>query len=244
MKKIVVLTGAGISAESGLSTFRDSDGLWENHSIEDVATPEGFKRNPELVHQFYNERRRQLQDKNIQPNAAHRALVELEANILSRVNKKKHQDYFLLVTQNVDNLHEQAGQENVIHMHGDLLKIRCLTCAKIISFTRATSCESICEHCQQVGSIRPHIVWFNEMPLHLELIYQALERCSLFMAIGTSGSVYPAADFVGQARLAGANTIEINLEPSLVENFFNEKLYGKASRLVPQVVEKLLAEMS
>ncbi|MDR3670944.1 MAG: NAD-dependent protein deacylase [Holophaga sp.] len=225
---IVVLTGAGISAESGLKTFRDSGGLWENQRVEDVATPEGFQRNPELVHQFYNERRAQLQS--ARPNPAHDALARLEQHWPGE---------FLLVTQNVDDLHERAGSRKLIHMHGELHKVRCLRCGAVQTWTGDTSPAQACPLCGRKGGLRPHIVWFGEMPLEMPRIQHALERCDLFLAVGTSGNVYPAAGFVDLTR-PGTHTMELNLEPSLVSSRFKEKRQGPASITVPALVEQWL----
>ncbi len=219
-KKVVVLTGAGISAESGLSTFRDNNGLWENHRVEDVATPEAFDRDPELVQRFYNLRRNALDT--VEPNAAHSALVEAENQFES----------FLLVTQNVDDLHERAGSKNILHMHGELLKKRCVQCHHISSINNDLAISSVCENCGGVGTLRPHIVWFGEMPLFMDDIMSALMTCDLFVSIGTSGTVYPAAGFVEIANQAGAHTVELNLEPSDQNSQFKESIYGHASEVV------------
>ncbi|MEG3112971.1 Sir2 family NAD+-dependent deacetylase [Pantoea sp. T14] len=228
---VVVLTGAGISAESGIRTFRAADGLWEEHRVEDVATPEGFRRDPALVQRFYNERRDQLQQPEIQPNAAHIALAELE-QVLG--------DNFFLVTQNIDNLHERAGNSRVLHMHGELLKVRCATSGQVIEWTGNVTAEDRCTCCQFPSVLRPHVVWFGEMPIGMEEIYQALENADMFIAIGTSGHVYPAAGFVHEAKLQGAHTVELNLEPSQVGNEFAESHYGLASEVVPEFVHTLL----
>src|SRR5690554_1034936 len=230
--RIVILTGAGVSAESGIRTFRASDGLWEEHRIEDVATPEGFAANPELVHRFYNERRRQLVGGDVQPNPAHRALAKLEAGLPGEV---------LLVTQNIDDLHERAGSENVIHMHGELLRMRCVDCNSVQPVTGDLSVGDRCADCSAVGTMRPHVVWFGEMPLRLDDIFDALTDCELFAAIGTSGNVYPAAGFVTEARLAGAHTVEINLEATAVASAFDEVRIGRAGEQVPLWVEQVLA---
>ncbi|XBS71217.1 Sir2 family NAD+-dependent deacetylase [Acerihabitans sp. KWT182] len=234
MKKpfVVVLTGAGISAESGIRTFRAADGLWEEHRVEDVATPEGFQRNPQLVQDFYNARRRQLQQADIAPNAAHRALAELE-QILG--------DNFLLVTQNIDNLHERAGSRRIIHMHGELLKVRCVQSGQVLEWTGDITGQDRCHCCQFPAVLRPHVVWFGEMPLGMEDIYAALGRADYFLAIGTSGHVYPAAGFVHEARLSGARTVELNLEPSQVESQFEEHVYGPASQCVPAFVSQFIS---
>lgn len=228
---VVILTGAGISAESGIRTFRAADGLWEEHHVEDVATPEGFQRDPALVQRFYNARRQQLQQAEIQPNSAHLALAELE-QVLG--------DNFLLVTQNIDNLHERAGNSRVLHMHGELLKVRCVTSGQVIEWSGDITPDDRCTCCQFPSALRPHVVWFGEMPLGMEQIYQALEQADYFIAIGTSGHVYPAAGFVHEARLQGAHTVELNLEPSQVGNEFAERHYGLASEVVPEFVHKLL----
>lgn len=228
---VVILTGAGISAESGIRTFRAADGLWEEHHVEDVATPEGFQRDPALVQRFYNARRQQLQQPEIQPNAAHLALAELE-QVLG--------DNLLLVTQNIDNLHERAGNSRVLHMHGELLKVRCVTSGQVIEWSGDITPDDRCTCCQFPSALRPHVIWFGEMPLGMEQIYQALEQADYFIAIGTSGHVYPAAGFVHEARLQGAHTVELNLEPSLVGNEFAERHYGLASEVVPEFVHKLL----
>jgi len=230
-QRIVVLTGAGISAESGIKTFRASDGLWEEHRIEDVATPRGFARNPELVQSFYNQRREQLLSPSIQPNAAHVALAKLQSQFSGS---------FTLVTQNIDDLHERAGSKGVLHMHGELLKVRCTNTENIIEFKQAVSDQSRCQCCNQSGTLRPHVVWFEEMPLFLEQIYKSVEQCDLFVAIGTSGNVYPAAGLVQIANQVGANTLEINLESSNVANHFKQALYGTAGKVVPKWAESLI----
>ncbi|WLT31588.1 Sir2 family NAD+-dependent deacetylase [Geothrix sp. PMB-07] len=225
--RVVILTGAGISAESGLRTFRAADGLWENHRVEDVATPQAFQRNPDLVYRFYNERRRSLAT--VQPNAAHLALARLE---------QAWSGDFLLVTQNVDDLHDRAGSRNLLHMHGELLKAQCLACRADMVWPGDMDRDSPCPICGH-GPVRPHIVWFGEMPLEMDRIYQALDRCDLFLAIGTSGHVYPAAGFV-EAVGPRARTLELNLEPSLAASAFLERRIGKATELVPAFVEELL----
>ncbi len=226
---IVILTGAGISAESGVRTFRDQGGLWEDHRIEDVATPEGFARDPGLVQRFYNARRAQLRE--VAPNPAHAALARLEAEWPGEV---------LVVTQNVDDLHERAGSRRLIHMHGELRKARCLACGRVQAWEEDLGAASVCPDCGRPGRLRPHIVWFGEMPLEMDRIFDALARCRLFVAIGTSGNVYPAAGFVDAAHPA-AHTLELNLEPSLVASAFRERRQGRASELVPAMVDALLA---
>ncbi len=229
---IVILTGAGISAESGIQTFRAEDGLWENCRVEDVATPEGFIADPDFVQDFYNQRRMKLQEVEIQPNAAHMALGELQA---------KFSGSLTIITQNIDDLHERGGNSNVIHMHGELLKARCVTSEKVIDYKGDIVTGDLCCCCKTPAQLRPHIVWFGEIPLEMESIESAIEQADLFIAIGTSGNVYPAAGFVQAAKMYGAHTIEVNPEPSAVENNFEEKRYGKASVEVPALVEELLA---
>lgn len=225
--KVVVLTGAGISAESGLSTFRDNDGLWENHRVEEVATPEAFDRNPELVHRFYNMRRANLQT--VQPNAAHLALAKAESQYES----------FLLVTQNVDDLHERAGSQNLIHMHGELKKKFCVHCHHKSAELGVLDVKSPCDQCGRVGGLRPDIVWFGEMPYQMDAIMAALLDCDLFVSIGTSGSVYPAAGFVELANQAGAETVELNLEPGEQQNAFQSAHYGPATATVPHFFQSI-----
>ena len=230
----MVLTGAGVSAESGVRTFRDADGLWEGHRIEDVATPEAFVRDPALVQDFYNLRRRQLAS--VQPNAAHHALADLAA---------VWDGDFLLVTQNVDDLHDRAhalippgpGFE-LIHMHGELLKASCTASGQVCDWTEDLDPRHDSPFSSE-GWLRPHIVWFGEMPLRMQRIEAALAECDLFVSIGTSGAVYPAAGFVQLANLSGARTVEINLEPSLGARLFDEGVYGPATEAVPRFFETL-----
>ena len=234
-ERIVILTGAGISAESGINTFRDAGGLWENHRIEDVATPEAFQRDPHGVQSFYNRRREQLRDPAIQPNAAHRALAELEQALPGQV---------LVVTQNVDDLHERAGSRNVIHMHGELLKARCQSTDTLVAADRDLDPALTCTVCGAAGCLRPHVVWFGEMPLEMERIYATLAGCERFISIGTSGNVYPAAGFVAEARASGAHTTELNLEPSEQLTAFHEHRHGRATELVHAYVRELLSATS
>jgi NAD-dependent protein deacetylase/lipoamidase len=229
-QSIVVLTGAGISAESGIRTFRASDGLWEDHKIEDVASPEGFIRDSETVHRFYNQRRDQLLNQGIEPNSAHNTLAIFE---------QKFSGNFTLITQNIDDLHERSGTHNLYHMHGELLKIRCAQTGDIFECLEDTSPLSICSCCETPGNLRPHIVWFGEMPLYMNDIYQALEQCDLFISIGTSGNVYPAAGFFEIVSTTGAHTVELNLEPSVSGSQFAEQLYGPASEIVPTYFDAL-----
>lgn len=219
---IVVLTGAGISAESGLKTFRDSGGLWEGHRVEDVATPEAFAKNPALVYEFYNIRRQQLLS-SAKPNDAHIALAEFS---------RTFQGTFTLITQNVDHLHERGGSENVIHMHGELLKARCTKSHRIFNIETPIDLHTPCQCCNLAGNLRPHIVWFGEMPLYMDDIETRLAKCDLFVAIGTSGQVYPAAGFVQIASMSGATTVELNMEPSAIHSNFNHAYYGRATDIV------------
>ena len=231
-ERIVVLTGAGISRESGLHTFRDADGIWATVRIEDVATPEAFARDPVRVQGFYNARRQGLLKTGVAPNPAHRALAALEDCFAGEV---------LLVTQNIDDLHERAGSRNLVHMHGELLKARCTQCSAVVPCREDLDLRSHCPACASIGCLRPHVVWFGEMPLEMERIYDALGACEMFISIGTSGNVYPAAGFVEEAkRLAGARTVELNLEPSEGHSLFDERVYGPASTVVPDFVRRLI----
>src|SRR5690606_26009168 len=232
---IVVLTGAGISAESGLPTFRGSDGLWMGWRLEEVATPEAFARQPEVVQRFYDMRRRQLLAPEIAPNAAHRALAELERRWPGPVR---------IVTQNIDDLHERAGSTNLIHMHGELLKARCTRCRAVCAWRGDLAEAHACPRCAAPNALRPHVVWFGEMPLELDSIHEALAGCDLFVAIGTSGQVYPAAGFVEEVRRHGrAHTVELNLEPSVLNSRFAEHRQGPASEVVPRYVDELLSTL-
>ena len=230
VSNIVILTGAGVSAESGVPTFRGADGLWENHRIEDVASPAGFARNPQLVHRFYNERRRRL--RTLQPNAAHTALAEFE----QQLNKEKQR--LSLVTQNIDGLHSRAGSQKVLAMHGELEQGRCEKCQTIFAVQGDLSLQSVCSHCKKAGGLRPQVVWFGEIPLFMEQIMGALQTCDLFVAIGTSSEVYPAAGFVMAAKQAAAYCIELNLERTEMSAMYDECKQGKASVLVPDFLQK------
>jgi NAD-dependent deacetylase len=231
---IVILTGAGISKESGLSTFRDADGIWATVRIEDVATPEAFVHDPVGVQAFYNERRAKLAAGGVQPNVAHEALARLEENWPGEV---------LIVTQNIDDLHERGGSKNVLHMHGELLKARCGDCGMVDEHLDDIAPDHVCSHCGAHGTWRPHVVWFGEMPLEMERIYQALDKCGMFISIGTSGNVYPAAGFVQHVSMAnGPRTVELNMEPSEGASLFAEAQYGPATKLVPQFVDGLLRD--
>lgn len=229
LRNIVILTGAGVSAESGIDTFRSAGGLWEKHRVEDVATPEAFARDPELVLRFYDMRRAAIQTK--QPNAAHEALARLDAQWSGQL---------LIVTQNVDDLHERAGAKRVLHMHGEHLLAWCTAC-DVRSPWRATLIDRPpCPACG-ASALRPDVVWFGEMPYRMDEIYAALREADLFVSIGTSGAVYPAAGFVRNARDLGARTLELNLEPSQGSAWFEEARYGPATEVVPAWVEEVLA---
>jgi NAD-dependent deacetylase len=228
-ERIFILTGAGLSAESGIATFRDPDGVWARYDLEDVATPEGFAKNPLLVHEFYNTRRRDHAQ--VAPNAAHVALAKLE---------REHGDV-LIVTQNVDALHEQAGSKNLIHMHGALLSALCARCGQQHAWADDLTLETTCPSCARAGGMRPDVVWFGEMPYQLDLIAASLNRADLFISIGTSGNVQPAAGFVAMARSLGIRTVELNLEPSQGAGLFDEAIHGPATQVVPAFVERLLA---
>jgi NAD-dependent deacetylase len=230
---IVILTGAGISADSGVATFRGSDGLWEGHRVEDVATPEAFRRDARLVHDFYDARRAKLGT--VEPNSAHLALADLE---------RRWPGDFLLVTQNVDDLHERAGSQRLIHMHGELKKGWCLACDGRFAWAEPMGEGALCPACGTAGQVRPDIVWFGEMPYDMDRIDEAVRSCDLFVSIGTSGAVYPAAGFVQTARYVGAHCVELNLDPSQGSIFFHETRLGRASDIVPAWVEELLRDPS
>jgi NAD-dependent deacetylase len=228
IRNIVVLTGAGISAESGLATFRGPDGLWEGHRVEDVCTPEALTRDPVLVHRFYDERRAKLEE--VVPNAAHDALAALD---------RAWPGELLIVTQNVDDLHERAGTQRLLHMHGELKSALCAACGKAVVWQTALPPGSICEGCGR-PRLRPDIVFFGEMPYDMDRIDEALRATDLFVSIGTSGAVYPAAGFVQTARHAGACTLELNLDPSAGSVYFHETRIGWAGDLVPAFVRDIL----
>lgn len=232
-ERIVVLTGAGLSAESGLATFRDKGGIWSKYDLTEVATPEAFAADPVRVHTFYNERRRGVRD--VVPNAAHQALARLE---------REHRGEVTVITQNIDALHEAAGTQRLIHMHGELMKALCARCESRHPWLDDLSTEIACPSCGKAGGLRPDVVWFGEMPYRMDEIYDLLERADLFASIGTSGTVYPAAGFVRQARAAGAHTVELNLEPSEGVSLFAEAIHGPATRVVPEWVERILAGAS
>ena len=230
--RILILTGAGISAPSGVSTFRDKDGAWAKHDFREVATPEGFAANPALVHAFYNERRAGLHT--VEPNAAHEALARLEAYWEATGGSVS------IVTQNVDDLHERGGSKSLLHMHGELRKVRCDGCGAVMAWEDNLSTETVCTACGTLGRVRPHIVWFGEMPFHMDEIADLLVEADLFVSIGTSGSVYPAAGFVAEARELSIPCVELNLEPSENARLFTETRYGPADTVTPQWVDELI----
>jgi len=234
-KQIVILTGAGISAESGVSTFRDAGGVWAKYDYRDVATPEGFQENPEMVHEFYNHRRASLAS--AKPNAAHFALARLEEQFV-RVGGN-----LTLITQNVDDLHERAGSKSLLHMHGELTKIRCNYCNDVCHHAGDISVRTKCIACNKTAGMRPHIVWFGEMPMFMDEIETAIACADLFVSIGTSGAVYPAAGLVTQARANGATAMELNLEESDNAHLFTKSRYGKAGEIVPEWVEDIIGEL-
>lgn len=232
IRNLVILTGAGISAESGLRTFRAGDGLWEEHRVEDVATPEAFRRDPKLVQRFYDERRVNILA--AEPNPAHRALARLDEAWAG-----DDRGELLLVTQNIDDLHERAGAGRVLHMHGEGLSAWCLACDARHRWTGTLLGDPPCPACGE-AALRPDIVWFGEMPYRMDAIFTALSRADLFVSIGTSGAVYPAAGFVRQAKSHGARTLELNLERSQGSAWFDESWLGPASELVPAWVKEIL----
>jgi len=229
MADYVILSGAGLSAESGLGTFRDAGGMWTRYNLEDVATPEGFARDPALVHAFYNARRADCRQ--AAPNPAHHALARLKAAMGARA---------MIVTQNIDDLLERAGVADVVHMHGEIVRACCAGCGHRWAAPEAMQPEDTCPACG-ARATRPDVVWFGEIPYHMEAIDAALARCRQFVAIGTSASVYPAAGFVAEAAAAGAWTVELNLEPSEAAHAFDEARHGPASEIVPAWVEEILA---
>ena len=230
-KHIVFLTGAGISAESGLKTFRDQGGLWEGHRVEDVATPNAFETNPNLVHEFYNKRKAQLFSSKIKPNKGHLALAQLEKEFDGEVS---------IITQNVDNLHEKADSQNILHMHGELSKIRCTKSGQVFYEEGAINTDSYCECCNKKETLRPHIVWFGEMPFHMQKIETLLNKCDLFVSVGTSGQVYPASAFGEVAKTQGALTVEVNLTSTMISNIFDYHFLGEVTTELPKLVDQIL----
>ena len=232
VSNIVILTGSGVSAESGVATFRDAGGVWAKYDYREVATPEGFAANPVLVHEFYNARRRGLPS--VAPNAAHKALAALEATLATRGGR------LTLITQNVDDLHDRAGSKNLLHMHGELMKSECAHCGDVRPCAGDLSVDMACEACGRTGGVRPHVVWFGEMPRFLDEAMDAILGADLFVSIGTSGSVYPAAGFVMEARGAGIPAMELNLEPSENAHLFENSRYGPATEVVSAWVDEVL----
>ena len=246
---IVILTGAGISRESGLDTFRDKGGIWDRYDPQKVASIQGWHANPKLVQEFYNKRRTELLGKNIQPNAAHIALARLQQR-WQESWQERCKAPCTIATQNIDDLHERAAQKigldpavsNIVHIHGETLGSLCSLCAARARCEADLSAQSVCQACGAVGVLRPDVVWFGEVPYRLPLVYKLLEECCLFIAVGTAGAVYPAAGFVSHARTA--RTLEVNIEPTEISSLFQEHRYGKASQEVPKLVEELLAEVA
>ncbi|MEM1104166.1 MAG: NAD-dependent deacylase [Pseudomonadota bacterium] len=232
--RIFILTGAGVSAESGLGTFRDVGGIWSQYRLEEVATPDAFERNPDLVYGFYNARRANLVA--AAPNAAHAALAKLQSGLRAAGGDA------LIVTQNIDDLHERAGAQDIAHMHGELLKARCLRCGALADWRGAMDAASRYPNCD--AAVRPHVVWFGEVPIGLDDIAETLAGCDAFVSIGTSGSVYPAAGFVSMAREMGMPATELNLEPSENAFVFTDQRYGPASSIVPAWVDDVLSTIS
>lgn len=231
--RVVMLTGAGISAESGIRTFRDHDGLWENHAVEEVATPEAWLANPGLVWKFYQARRRQMLE--VQPNDAHRAVARFQDQM----------DSLLLITQNVDDLHERGGAKQVLHMHGELSMMRCEYNGRVARRTEAIDLEEAfltCRCCATPSRMRPHIVWFGEEPMEMERIYRAVETCEVFIVVGSSGHVYPAAGLVEVAKQAGAKTVLVNLEPPVNLGQYDEVHLGRAGECLPPLVNQWLQD--
>lgn len=228
-KHIFVLTGAGISAESGLATFRDADGLWNNHKVEDVATIEAFERNPQYVHEFYNELKPEVMK--AEPNAAHICLAQLKEKYSGKVD---------VITQNVDTLHEKAGSENVYHIHGRIDEAICLNCGRILNSWEKVDMSTECPHCKQIGKFKPNIVFFGEMPLYMSEVEKKLRECDLFISVGTSGVVYPAAGFVHTAKYYGADTIEFNLEETSNNYLFDRHIKGNCSVTLPAFIQTLI----
>ncbi len=230
-KNIVILTGAGISAESGLATFRSSNGLWNNHKVEDVASIEGFERNPALVHDFYNNLKTEIQQ--AKPNPAHLAITKLQ---------QKYPATISVITQNVDTLHEKANNENIYHIHGQINQAVCLNCGQILETFGDVDTETTCSSCQTTGMMKPNIVFFGENLLHMNKVERLLQNCDLFISIGTSGVVFPAAAFVQTAKYYGADTWEFTLEPTANNYYFDHHIYGSAGQTLPPFIDNLIKE--
>ena len=228
-RNIAILTGAGISAESGLATFRSSNGLWNNHKVEDVASIEGFQRNPALVHDFYNNLKTEFQQ--AKPNAAHLALTKLQKEYPAEIN---------IITQNVDTLHEKAENQNVFHIHGQINQAVCLNCGQVLEAWGDVDTETVCPHCQVMGMMKPNIVFFGENLLCMDKVENILRKCELFISIGTSGVVYPAAGFVQLAKYYGADTVEFTLDTTANNYMFDKHIFGKAGETLPPYIEELI----
>ena len=228
-QNIVILTGAGISAESGLATFRSSNGLWNNHPVEDVATVEGFQRNPAYVHDFYNELKKELVK--AKPNPAHLAITKLQKEYPAQIS---------IVTQNVDTLHEKAENSDIYHIHGQINQAVCQNCGHIIETFGDVDTQTICPNCQVMGMMKPNIVFFGENLLCMDKVDSLLRTCDLFLSIGTSGVVFPAAAFVQIAKINGAHTIEFNLEPTSNNYYFDQHIFGKAGTTLPAFIDELI----
>ena len=228
-KNIVILTGAGISAESGLATFRASNGLWNNHKVEDVATIEAFERNPAYVHEFYNELKKELVK--AKPNKAHLAITRLQ---------KEYDANISVVTQNVDTLHEKAGNQNIHHIHGQINQAVCLNCGRILETFGDVDTETVCPHCHIAGMMKPNIVFFGENLLCMDKVDRLLSECDLFLSIGTSGVVFPAASFVQIAKYNNVKTYEFNLEPPSNNYYFDHHIYGPAGTTLPAFVDEMI----
>lgn len=230
-KNIVILTGAGISAESGLATFRSSNGLWNNHRVEDIASVEGFARNPALVHDFYNNLKTEVQQ--AEPNAAHRAITHLQQEYPANVS---------IITQNVDILHEKSGNQNVYHIHGQINQAVCLNCGQVMETFGDVDTETTCPHCQTCGMMKPNIVFFGENLLYMDKVEKLLQTCDLFISVGTSGVVFPAAAFVQTAKYYGADTWEFTLEPTANNYYFDHHIYGPAGETLPPFIDSLIKD--
>lgn len=228
-RNIFILTGAGISAESGLATFRSSSGLWNNHKVEDVASIEGFERNPDLVHDFYNNLKIEIQ--HVKPNTAHKAITLLQQKYPAEIN---------IITQNIDTLHEKAGNQNVYHIHGQINQAVCLNCGNVIEAWGEVDTQTECPNCNISAMMKPNIVFFGENLLCMDKVEVLLRKCDLFISIGTSGVVFPAAGFVQTAKYYGAETMEFTLETTANNYLFDKHIYGKAGDTFPKFVDELL----
>lgn len=231
-KNIVILTGAGISAESGLATFRAANGLWNNHKVEDVATIEAFQRNPAYVHEFYNDLKKEVLA--AKPNAAHQAITRLQKEYPAEVS---------VITQNVDLLHEKAGNQNVYHIHGQINQAVCLNCGQILETSGDVDTETVCQHCGIGGMMKPNIVFFGENLLYMDKVDELLRRCDLFLSVGTSGVVFPAAAFVQTAKYYGAATYEFNLEATSNNFYFDQHIMGPAGTTLPAFVDEMIKDI-